>query len=213
MKHSTSRSKELKNKLNTHLSKLTGVNKDFYSKLTKDDVIGLKTVLADIHNVLTLRTTNASAKWICKYFKMSLADQKTILSKIDKISPNSSGFDIIIHEPYKIIGEVKCIAPVKNGDKFGAAQKNAILDDFGKLLNGKKALKNTKDYYKFLFLIDLGARSYIALEKLLIEAKLRVKTEIRLERNVFKTKVKILINESADQLSKEIIYAKVIKLT
>ncbi len=53
---------DLKNKINKHLKKLTGLDLDFYSAMPQSDLIEFKTVLADINNVLTFRTTIA-AEW------------------------------------------------------------------------------------------------------------------------------------------------------
>jgi len=48
---------DLKNRINRHLKKLTGKDFDFYDNMSQNDFIELKTVLSDIHNVLTFKTT------------------------------------------------------------------------------------------------------------------------------------------------------------
>ena len=48
------RNTDLMNRLNDHLKKLTGLDKDYFSRLSQNDLLDLKTVLADINNLLTL---------------------------------------------------------------------------------------------------------------------------------------------------------------
>jgi hypothetical protein len=213
MKNLISRDKLLAEKINRHLSALTMIDNDYYSKLSHANILDLKSVLSDINNLLTLKMTVEAAKWLFKYFKIPKANQKLILEKIDRTSPNSSGFDLAISEPLKIVAEVKCINPMREGQRFGSAQRNSILSDFDKLLIGKKKdIPDTSDYLKFLFLIDLGERSMEALKALLIETKIKVKTDLRERRNVVRKQVKILTQENSSSLSKRLVYVKVIKL-
>lgn len=165
------RNSDLKKRVNNHLKKLTGKDIDFYSRMNQSDLIELKTVLADINNVLTFRTTIAATNWLCDFFRIDMVSQSAILQVIDETKPNTKGFDIFIKKPHKIIAEVKCISPVNNGEKFGAAQWNAILDDCCKLKNGKGNLNDTSKYYKFIFLLDLGTRTDEAIKKLLKSSK------------------------------------------
>ena len=126
MTHYDGRHTDLKNRINKHLKKLTKQDQDFdfYSAMTQADLIELKTVLADINNVLTFKTTITAANWLCNLFGVDTETTKNILKIVDQIKPNTKGFDIHISEPYKIIAEVKCISPVNNGGKFGGAQWN-----------------------------------------------------------------------------------------
>ena len=186
MSHYEGRHIELKNKINSYLSKLTQIENDYFSYLKQNDLIELKTVLADINNLLTFKTTIAAANYIAEYFKFTLVEKADVLRKVDQAKPNSNGFDIYIDGRYKIIAEVKCTSPVNNGNKFGAAQRASILEDFKKLKNGKPSAPNTANFYKFLFLIDLGTRSNIAMENLCKETTLRVETEVRVNRNIIR---------------------------
>jgi len=161
----------LKNRINQHLYKLTGNDIDYYSRLKQNDLIELKTVLADINNVFTFKLTISAAKWICKYFNLGKEDKIKILKNVDKASPNSKGFDIDIKEPFKIIAEVKCVSPIKNGPKFGVAQHDSIMEDIHKLIYGKGNLVDTTNFFKFLFIIDLGDRSDKAIRQLIKETK------------------------------------------
>jgi hypothetical protein len=166
MKQYEGRHANLKNRVNKHLTKLTGQEIDFFSKLKQSDFIELKTALADINNVLTFNMTIAAANWICEYFKIDIISKEQIIQIADDTKPNTKGFDIHIDEP-KIIAEVKCISPVNSGDKFGAAQHDSIMNDVHKLIYGKGKLTDTTMYYKFLFLVDLGDRTDKAISQLL----------------------------------------------
>src|SRR2546430_1835494 len=110
MREYEGRHSDLKNRINSHLKKLTGQDIDFFSKLKQNDLIELKTVLADINNVLTFKMTIASGKWLSKYFNFEKNVAKATMASIDKIKPNSKGYDIHITTPFKIIAEVKCMS-------------------------------------------------------------------------------------------------------
>lgn len=213
MKQYQGRNTDLKNRINSHLSKLTGIHKDYYSGLDSSDLLELKTVLADIHNVLTLKMTNAAAKWLCRFFEFDKNTRKEVLENIDKASPNQKGFDIHIEKPYKIVAEVKCISPVNEGNRFGAAQRNAILDDLSKLKNGKESVPDTSLYYKFLFMIDLGERTEQAILALLKESKIRIEKSYRIERNEIKKYVRILSHQKPVELNVKDVYLKTLPMS
>jgi hypothetical protein len=207
------RKNDLKNRINSHLKKLTGQDLDFYSKFKQDDLIELKTVLADINNVLTFRTTISATKWLCSLFKIDTKTQKEILKTIDQIKPNTKGYDIQISNPINILAEVKCISPVNNGRKFGSAQWNSILDDFHKLKNGKGVFTDTSKYYKFVFLLDLGERTDQAINQLLRTSRGTSDIPLRTKRHLIKAHISLLTGfEKADDLGFEKVYLKKIKL-
>ncbi len=211
--HYNGRNNDLKNRINSHLKKLTGQDLDFYSKFNQEDLIELKTVLADINNVLTFRTTITATNWLCAFFKFEIPRKEEILKTIDQIKPNTKGFDIDITEPIKIIAEVKCISPVNNGGKFGAAQWNSILDDFHKLKNGKGTLPDTSKYYKFVFLLDLGERTDQAINHLLRNSKGTSEMPMRANRHLIKEHISLLTGiEKVDDLGFEKVYLMKIKL-
>lgn len=201
----------LKKRLNNHLKKLTGIEKDYFSDLNQNDLLELKSVLYDINNVLTLKVTLSAADWICDFFKVSNSEKKEILEKIDNTKPNANGFDINIKSPKKIIAEVKCIIPINNGNKYGGAQWNSILDDAYKLKNGKRELTDTSDYYKFLFLIDIGERTDQAISSLLKESKPTSDKLLRTKRHEIKKHI-ILHSDNQAKLRLDKIYFKTIKI-
>lgn len=213
MKHFNGRNTELKNKLNKHLSKLTGNELDFFSKLKNEDILELKTVLSDIHNLLTLKLTIASAIWICDYFKIDDVQRLKIIEKIDATKPNEQGFDIVLNEQIKLVGEVKCTSPINKGSKFGVAQRNSILDDIQKLKKGKRQLPDTSNFLKFMFVIDLGDRSSEAIVDILRKTNIRIETQARLDRNVAReTAVIFNDNIKPSELDYNNVYFKIIKL-
>ncbi len=96
------RQKDLGEKLNRHLTKLTGQKKDYYNALSQEDLTELKTVLSDINNVFTLRLTLTATEWLCKTFKIDDKTNADIVKEIDSVKPNTNGFDIKI-DKHKIV--------------------------------------------------------------------------------------------------------------
>lgn len=207
------RSAQLKTKLNVHLSKLTGQTTDYYEKLSSSDIVELKNVLSDIHNLLTFKMTISAANWLSFFFQLNQTETRHLLDEIDNTSPNAKGFDIFALHPHKIVAEVKCISPMNQGTKFGAAQRNSIIKDFNNLKEGKYPQLDTTNFYKFLFLIDLGNRSFDAMKTLMKESKIRVPTPERIQRNEIRKHI-ILLDEKASlsQLNKDNIYVQILKM-
>lgn len=192
----------LQARINSHLSRITGIKKDYYQSLSISDIFELKTVLADINNTLTYKTTMYAAEWLIDFFQLDKVDSEKLLDQIKITKPNSNGFDIyIINENLKVIAEVKCINPINLGHKFGSAQKNSIISDFEKLNNGKikrsgdTIIDNTNDFYKILFFLDNDNRVSTAIHNLV-------------KRTVFK--LKIITTESFSMMDKEHIYIKIL---
>lgn len=203
---------DLKNRVNKHFQKLTGQDVDFFSKLKQRDLIELKTVFADINNILTFKMTIAAATWICKYFNLDKISENKIFQRVDNTKPNTKGFDVFITEPYRIIAEVKCISPVNDGGIFGAAQHDSIMDDVHKLFYGKGNISDTTKFFKFLFLIDLGGRTDQAIAQLIKKTK---GTSIKANKyNDLKNDKVILLNDtmSISDLDIKKVYLKTLKV-
>lgn len=213
MKIYIGRHNDLKNRLNNHLKRLTGLDKDFISNFKQSDFLDLKMVLKDINNLLTLKMTISAAYWLCDFFNIDTLQKELILNKVDSTKPNTNGFDIHIIDPQKIIAEVKCILPINNGERYGDAQWYSILDDAIKLKSGKKELSDTSNYLKFLFLIDLGDRTNQAITKLLRQSRRASDRPSRSSQHKIKEQI-LLLNESHNykNLSTDIIYIKSIKM-
>jgi hypothetical protein len=207
MRNYEGRQKDLAEKLNSHLTKLTGVKKDYYSKLSQEDLAELKTVLSDINNVFTLRLTLTATEWLCKAFKITNKVKAEIIKEIDSVKPNTNGFDIKI-DKYKIVAEVKCVFPSNNSDKYLAAQRNGILDDAIKLINGKRQLLDTSDYYKFLFIINVGQRTNEAIKTLLKPSKGTSDKPMRKYRHEIKNSIVLFEEQTLQHLAKDKVYLK-----
>lgn len=205
------RQKDLKTKFNSHLTKLTGIKKDYYETLSQEDFVELKRVFSDINNIFTLKLTIIAILWLCKTFKIDNKTKSEILKEIDAIKPNANGFDIKIDKP-KIIAEVKCVFPPVSKNKYLAAQRNGILDDAIKLIEGKKKIPDTSTYYKFLFVVNIGENTDLALNTLLKPSKGASDNEVRKRRHKIKEKIKLLNSETLNSLSTDKVYLKTLKL-
>jgi hypothetical protein len=188
MKNYIGRMTTLKTGLNNYLYKLTGIQKDYFSNLRQTELLELKTVLTDINNLLTLAMTIESVNWLIKFFDIDDNSRQLILKRIDEIKPNTGGYDIQISEPIKIIGDVI------------------------KLKKGKKTLPDTSEYFKFLFLIDIGIKSEHAINHLVKPSKIATKDPFRTDRHQIKDSITIFNELNKDQLSLEKIYLKPIQI-
>jgi len=203
------RTEKLRESVNEFLGHINKKKGDYFSELTSDDLIAFKMALSDINNVLTLKTTLNFTTWLTNFFEISKDKQKEILKRVDETKPNTNGYDIELLDE-KIIAEIKCIVPINGGNYYGAAQRNSILDDAIKLKNGKKIVKDTKDFLKIIGLIDLGQRTDIAIDKLCTEAvNVRTKEKIRIDRHEIVKHIKVIDNETKrTNLSTNFIYLK-----
>jgi len=203
------RTEKLRESVNEFLGHINKKKGDYFSELTSDDLIAFKMALSDINNVLTLKTTLNFTTWLTNFFEISKDKQKEILKRVDETKPNTNGYDIELLDE-KIIAEIKCIVPINGGNYYGAAQRNSILDDAIKLKNGKKIVKDTKDFLKIIGLIDLGQRTDIAIDKLCTEAvNVRTKEKIRIDRHEIVKHIKVIDNETkGTNLSTNFIYLK-----
>ena len=100
---------------------------------------------------------------------MDAAQYDAIRCDIERTNANANGFDVQVSdkigETDGIVAEVKCNIPVKP-DRFGAAQLTNLKKDVEGLLHGKTKAKglDTKNYLKFLVLLDDGERVRTAAE-------------------------------------------------
>lgn len=207
------RTEHLKKKLNSFLIDFNSEENNYFEKLDINSLLKLKSAISDINNILTLKTTLALTNWIVDAFNLSTTEKNRLLDEINRTKPNTNGFDIQVVEK-KIIAEIKCIVPINNGNYYGAAQRNSILDDANKLMNGKRVLRNTSDHIKIIGLIDLNEKTDIAIEKLLVPVKnIRTKQKIRIDRHNVVQKLKILDNKTLEtELNTEFVYIKKIAL-
>jgi hypothetical protein len=176
------REAELKYRFNQFIkSKVTGENKDYYSKLTIEDFVDIKTTLSDINNIITYKTTISFMDWLRDHFSYVDENYEIYLEDVLKVKPSVNGYDIMVIGKVNIVAEIKCNKPINNGFKFGSAQKNGIIKDIEGLLEGKTKVNfNPIQAYKFLVMYDFGDHTLKATEHLIknIPSNYRGKVEI-----------------------------------
>lgn len=213
MKNYEGRQENLSKKLNSFLTKITGIEKDFYKTLSQEDLFELKTVLSDINNLLTLRLTLTATHWLCTAFNITDEEKAEIMNEIDSVKPNTNGFDIKINNHnHKIVAEVKCVVPSSNGNKYLGAQQNGILDDAIKLKNGRNQISEISDYFKFIFVLNVDCRTNSAINSLLKPSKGKSDNPLRKNRHNIKEHISLLSQDTIEHLSKEKVYLKVLSL-
>ena len=127
--------------------------------VTLSHIIKLKSVLANINNVITLLATHAVAYKIAEAFEFPEAKTRRLIGKINEVGPNTNGYDIQIDDP-KILVEVKCNKLIDG--KFGAAQLKSMQNDILKLWapsldkhqKAFNSIHNTVDYLKILAIVN-----------------------------------------------------------
>lgn len=206
------RTKELSDKLNTFLKSITGVEKNYFEELPANELIGLKSALSDINNVLTLKTTLVFSNWIADYFGLTPKERETMIIDVNGTSPNANGFDIKV-EGHNILAEIKCIVPIKGKTTYVAGQKNSILNDAIKLENKTKKPINKNDYYKFIGFLDFGEGTDHAIDSLTAEYKITSSDVTRIKRRDVVDRLEVLKDDiSYKDLDKTKIYLKKIKI-
>jgi hypothetical protein len=177
------REAELREKFNQFITnKVTGVNDDYYSRLSVGDFEEIKTTLKDIHNIITYKTTVRFISWVSERFPYVKENYQFYLDQVLGTKPNDNGYDLVVSGGVSIIAEIKCNKPINNGFQFGPAQKNGILKDIRGLLEGKSKVKSIdpSEAYKFLVIYDFGEFTYKAAQHLIknLPADLKGKVEL-----------------------------------
>lgn len=111
---------------------------DYYSLLTADGFISLKSALQDINNILTMKVTLSFVSWLSDHYKLDQSARNELRQIALESKPNSNGYDIWLGYPVCFVGEVKCNMPINNGTIYGSAQKLGIERDIHGLLRGKR---------------------------------------------------------------------------
>ncbi len=208
------RTVDLKNKFNHFIQQFTSSDTNYFDELTQEDLIKLKLALSDVNNVLTLKTTLAFAEWISKFLNLKELEVEQIHHEVNSVKPNTNGYDIEINGNHNVVIEIKCIIPINNGNYYGAAQRNSILDDAIKLKNGKRNIPNTSGYIKIIGLIDLGAKTDQAIQKLMTPSKsMRTENQSRIDQHNIVSSLKIIEDAMSERdLNTENIFIKKIKI-
>lgn len=127
--------------------------KKFNISISKDlsieDLIGLKSVLSNVNNMLTYKTTLSFVNWLSQKRNFTTVQKDSIIQQIDSISPNANGYDVDISEPERILAEVKTTIPINNSKGFGSAQRKSIIKDLQKLSRPENS-----SALKFMVLLD-----------------------------------------------------------
>lgn len=141
---------------------------DYYSTLSAKSVVDLKSVLADINNILTLKVTLGFVDWLSTRLMLSTEAKEEARRIVLSSKPNSNGFDLLLERPVPLVGEVKCNIPINRGAVYGSAQRKGIERDVDALINGKlkAASVKTESCLKFLAFLDTpqirGATEHLA---------------------------------------------------
>lgn len=133
------------------------IRKKSKSQITVKELFELKSVLSNVHNILTTVATLATANKISEILSFNEEQKFSLISLVEETKANTNGFDIKIDDPNKILVEVKCNM-LLHDKKLGQQQINGILDDAIKLQNEpperKKIDFKTDDYIKVIVLVD-----------------------------------------------------------
>jgi hypothetical protein len=180
--------------------------------MTQEDFINLKMAVSNINNILTVKLTLSAIEWLAHFFSLSEDEKNNLIEIVEKTNSNTNGFDIISEGKCNFLAEVKCNVPSSNGEKYLAAQRNSILDDALKLINGKKGLKDTRKFYKFIFLLDLGAKTNSAIFSLLKPRISRSEDQKRINRNEITKKMVLLNEHKLESLDPVMVYVILLKI-
>lgn len=133
------------------------IRKRSKSQITIKELFDLKSVLSNVHNILTSIATLATANKISEILSFNEEQKLNLISSVEETKANTNGFDIKIDDPNKILVEVKCNM-LLHDKKLGQQQINSILNDAIKLRNEppkrRKIDFKTDDYIKVIVLVD-----------------------------------------------------------
>ncbi len=147
---------ELKNNLNLFLvNKLKLPDKDYYSNLSTNEFLELKSILSGINNIFTLKVSIAFITWVSDFLQLTREEKEKIISDFINTKPNTNGYDIELDSLCKLVAEVKCNVPINKGKIYGSAQRVNIEKDINNLLNGKSKSKiKPFSFFKFMVFLD-----------------------------------------------------------
>lgn len=145
---------KLKQRLNAFLIETFELpNADYYGKMEQKHFLGLKSVLSDINNALTMRLALGFIDWVRENLPLDEIECNQVRKKVLSTKPSANGYDVA---SLSFIAEVKCNVPVNGAERYGAAQKDGIIRDIESLLKGKSKAKPVKARcLKFMVFLDL----------------------------------------------------------
>jgi hypothetical protein len=155
------RDEELRRRINAFLCDTFHLpSSDYFGAMDLSSKLGLKSVLSDINNTLTMQLTLGFVDWAAKIFQMDDAAVTRLRNDVLSTKPSANGYDISFAHVPPLVAEVKCNVPINGGTKYGAEQKNGIIKDIKGLLNGKTKKSTASppaDSMKFMVFLDLPA--------------------------------------------------------
>ncbi len=138
------REEDIKERINSTLVEALGIPaQDYYSQMGFCNLLLLKSGLARIHDIITLKLTLALVERMGQRFNLDEAALAKLRQSVSGIHPNAAGFDLDIKDP-NLIGEVKGNIPVNKGSTFGADQLKGLRNDVLQML-GHPARANEKN--------------------------------------------------------------------
>ena len=120
-----------------------------------DDLIRLKTVVANVNNLITKKLSEKFVEALCELQLITKKELEKVKKELLSSNVSTNGYDIIIEENKKILAEIKANIPY-GINQYGAKQKEEIEKD----LNGLKTCKSTSkgirlgEYIKFFVQLD-----------------------------------------------------------
>lgn len=129
---------------------------NYYSNLSVDGFLNLKSILSDINNIFTMKVSIAFIHWLSDIYSLNETVTNTLLSELLETKPNTNGFDIeTSNQQLNVIAEVKCNVPINGGSIYGSAQRLGIEKDINSLINGKNKSKiDITNCFKFMVFLD-----------------------------------------------------------
>ncbi|WP_237133128.1 hypothetical protein [Pseudohongiella sp. O18] len=150
------RERALQERLNSFFHKNFALpDLDYYSRLDRKALAGLKALLGDINNIFTMKICLEFGTWLGEILNLDAKTRGELRDSILQSQPNTNGFDLEIPEPVGVVAEVKCNVPINGGSVYGSAQRNGIVKDIDALMEGKsKSPIDPTNCLKFLVLLD-----------------------------------------------------------
>lgn len=173
---------------------LSGIKEFWKNKLNVDsinfsisDLIQLKNILSSVNSVITKATEIAFVRRLHQLGIITETVAQDVISEIKLKSSGANGYDVEINTPVGIAAEIKCNIPV-NSDRFGAAQRNAIVKDIKGLSNPelKSKYHNTlsNPFLKFMVLLQTNEAELFNDAVKSIQATAGVSTRILSEEDI-----------------------------
>lgn len=230
MKKIVDREMELATKFNDASAKIFK-SKVKYVDLGTLDLIKLKNALSNIHNIITMKVTQAFIDKLQKDGVVSNNQATRMKKVVNGTSANANGYDVCHDKETKlneetmykdgdinILAEVKCNLPV-NKNTFGSDQKKGIKKDIDGLLGSvlattmdtkstKKTSSDTSEYYKFMVFLNYDNEE----GKSVVESVENLKKNLEEGKDKANYDKKLELYEGTSKINKDKVYIVFIKI-